>query len=231
MRKTLLFSAAALAAAAPAAAAERRFSVADFDRVQVEGPYQVTLRTGLSSGAVASGSQSAIDRLSVEVQGRTLKVRANRSAWTGSGHGGGPVAIELTTRDIASASLNGSGRLDIDSARGLKLDLSIAGNGRLSVGRVDADTLVLALVGGGRMTLAGRAKQMRATVQGSGDLSAEGLTADDAVLFAETAGRVAFAAARTAKVRASGMGEVDIAGKATCEVQARGGPVRCGRSR
>ena len=35
----------------PAAAAERRFAVTDFDRVVVEGPYQVRLATGRTTSA------------------------------------------------------------------------------------------------------------------------------------------------------------------------------------
>jgi hypothetical protein len=229
----LLAVTAITAAATPASAAERRYSVVDFDRVQVDGPYRVTLVSGTSSSARATGSQAALDRVSVEVQGRTLRIRANRSAWTPSSArvDGGPVTVELTTRDLAAASVNGSGTLHIDRAKGLKVDLVVTGSGRLSVGRVDVDNLSLGLVGSGRMILAGRARQLRASVQGSGDLEADALTAEDAVLLSETAGRVAFSAARTAKVRAGGMGEVEIGGKASCDVVARGGPVRCGQVR
>lgn len=81
---------AALAAAAPAA--ERRHTVTDFDRVHVEGPFEVTLATGRPSSAVVSGSPAAIERVSIEVQGRVLRIRPNRSAWGGyPGEGAGPV--------------------------------------------------------------------------------------------------------------------------------------------
>ncbi|HMJ94174.1 MAG TPA: DUF2807 domain-containing protein, partial [Allosphingosinicella sp.] len=69
--------------ATPASAADQRVMVTDFDRVQVDGPYQVTLSVGRPSGVIASGSRGALDRVTIEVQGRTLRIRPNRSAWGG----------------------------------------------------------------------------------------------------------------------------------------------------
>ncbi len=233
MIRTLPLALLAFAAAAPARAAERTYSVTDFDRVQVDGPYRVTLTTGRGSAARAEGSSEAIDHLSVDVQSGTLRVRRNRSAWGGTpGEGIGPVTIALTTRDLRNAAVVGSGSLDIDRARGLRVDLSVSGSGRLTVGAVEADTLLVGLLGGGRITLAGRTKQLKATVQGSGDLAASGLSADDAQIASDTAGNVAVAVARTAKVTATGPGDVEILGGPSCTVQAKGsGRVICGRTR
>jgi hypothetical protein len=233
MTRTLPLALLAFAAAAPAAAAERSYSVTDFDRVQVEGPYSVTVTTGRSSAARAEGSTQAIDRVSVEVLGSTLRVRPNRSSWGGyPGEGSGPVRLVLATRDLRAAAVVGSGSLDVDRAKGLRVDLSVNGSGRLSVAAVDADNLVVGLLGGGRIALAGRARQLKATVQGSGDLAAAGLATDDAQILSDTAGTVTVGVARSAKVTATGAGDVEIVGEPSCTVEAKGsGAVRCGRGR
>ena len=233
MTRTLPLALLLAAAASSAAAAERRYSVTDFDRVQVDGPYQVTVQTGLSSAARAEGSAEALERLAVDVQDRTLRVRRNASAWGGyPGDRSGPVRISLTTRDLRAASVVGAGGLAVDRARGLRVDLSVSGSGRLEVGAVEADNLVVGLLGGGRITLAGRARQLKATVQGSGDLAAAGLRADDARILAETAGRVTVAVSRTVKLTAAGPGDVEIIGAPSCTVDAKGsGSVLCGRDR
>jgi hypothetical protein len=221
----------ALALAAPAAAAERRYSVTDFDRVQVDGPFEVTLTTGSSSQALAVGDQGAIDRVTVEVQGRTLRVRPNVSAW-GSYSGGraGTVRIMLTTRDLRGATIMGAGSLAIDHARGLRFDLSLSGSGNLTVGSVDADTLVVGSVGSGTISVAGRAKQLRLTTEGSGDFDGRGLLAEDAQIAAATSGAVVVGAARSAKVMARGRGPVDVLGSPACTLS---GPaaamVQCGK--
>ena len=189
MIRTLPLALLAFAAAVPAGAAERTYSITDFDRVQVDGPYRVILTAGRSSAARAEGSTEALDHVSVDVQGGTLRVRRNRSAWGGYPASGiGPVTVTLTTRDLRNAAVVGSGSLDVDRAKGLRVDLSVSGSGRLTVASVEADNLIVGLLGGGRITLAGRAKQLKATVQGSGDLAAAGLSADDAQIASDTAG-------------------------------------------
>ena len=226
----LLFVAAA--AAAPLAAAERRYSITDFDRIEVQGPYEVRIATGASSSAArAEGDQAALDRVTVDVQGRTLRVRPNRSAWGGyPGDRPGLVTVELATRDLRAASVVGSGKVSIDRVKGLRADLSVSGSGSLSAGSVDADTLVVSLLGSGTVALAGRAKQLRAAVQGSGDLDGTAFRAEDVDLTADTAGAIAVGAVRTAKVRATGPGDVEIAGTPACTVTgASAALVRCGR--
>jgi hypothetical protein len=220
----------ALALAAPAGAAERTYPISDFDTIRIEGPYVVSLATGLSSRVRASGSAEALERLSVEIQGRTLRIRPNPSAWGGyPGQSPGPIRIEAATRDLARASVLGAGSLDVDKARGLRLDLAVGGSGRLAVRALDADNLSVGLVGSGRIALAGHAGQMRATIQGSGDLDAAGLRADNLLLGADTAGNISFGSARTAKVTATGTGDVTIGGTPACTVDNKGaGRVRCG---
>jgi hypothetical protein len=221
---------ALFAFATPAAAAERTYPVSDFDRVQVEGPFEVVLATGQSTRVRASGSADAIERLSVAVEGRTLRIRINRSAWGGyPGQTPGPVRVEAATSDLARASVVGSGSLTVDKARGLRLDLSVGGNGRLSVGRLEADNLVVGLLGSGRIVLSGHAKQLRATIAGSGDLDGRALTADDIQLSTDTAGSVVLGSARSAKIVARGAGDVTIGGNPACTVDSQGaGTVRCG---
>ena len=60
---------------APAKAANRNFSVPSFDRIRVDGPFQVQLKTNVAPYARASGSSAALDGVSVKVEGRTLIIR------------------------------------------------------------------------------------------------------------------------------------------------------------
>jgi hypothetical protein len=140
------------------------------------------------------------------------------------------VRIVLSTRELRGAAVIGTGSLDIDRARGLRLDLSLSGSGSLSIGSVDADTLILGSLGSGSITVGGRAKQLRLSVDGSGDFDGRGLVADDAQIVAATSGSLTVTAVRSAKVTARGRGAVDIAGSPACTLA---GPaaamVRCGK--
>ena len=232
MRKLLAALLLALTAT-PAAAVDRQVMVTDFDRVQIDGPYQVTLTVGRPSTVTASGSRGALDRVSIEVQGRTLRIRSNRSAWGGypGEPAGGVLQIVASTQEIRAASVQGGGSLSIDRAKGLRIDLTLTGSGRLGVAAVAADQLVLTLNGSGKIMLGGAAKQFRAFVSGTGDLAGAAFRADNVDLATDTSGAIAFAAVRTAKVRASGTGDVAISGTAACTVTGLADyMVRCGVS-
>jgi hypothetical protein len=230
MKRIMLAAFAALSATA-AGAAERRYTVTDFDRVEVSGPFQVTLKTGRAGSAVASGSNQAIDRVSIDVQGRTLRVRPNRSAWGGyPGEGAGPLKIELSSHGLRAASVNGAGSIGIDKARAMKFDVSLSGSGQIVVGEVETDNLNLGLLGSGKITIGGKAKSVRAMVQGTGDLDAAKLVADDVQVDTDTAGTVAVSAKRSAKVNSTGAGDTLVSGNPACTVKALGsGRVACGR--
>ena len=218
--KTIIAALSVAAAFAAPAAAERRYSVTDFDRVVVEGPFSVRLTSGRPSAASATGTPDALEHVAVEVQGRTLRIRPNRSAWGGyPGVAASPVAIEIATRELRSAAVNGAGSLSIDRAGGLRLDLTVEGSGRISVPQVSADTLVIGLLGSGRIQVAGTAAELRANVHGWADLDAASLRTQGAQIVTDSAGRVAVAVARQATVTASGIGEVEIVGSPACTVR------------
>lgn len=228
MRKPVLIVLAALLTD-PASAAERRYSVTEFDRVQVDGPFQVTLRTGMPGSAVATGTNAEIDRVSIDVQGRTLRVRPNSSAWGGyPGERVGTPRIALTTHDVRALLVRGPASLDADRVKGMRADVTLSGSGRIAVGRVEADQLTLGLTGSGQMIVAGETKGLRATVEGSGDLQASDLEAADADINAGTSGTVDLLVTRAATVSSTGIGTVTIAGGAACTIRQTGaGQVLC----
>ncbi|MGE0180601.1 MAG: head GIN domain-containing protein, partial [Sphingomonas sp.] len=205
--------------ATSASAAERRYSVTDFDRIEVDGPYVVRLTTGRATTAMATGPQAGIDRLTVEVSGQTLRIRRNRSGWTGTaGAQQGQVELAITTRTLRAARIIGPGRIEVDRLTGLRGDLNVEGSGELVVRDIATDNLFLRLVGSGRLELNGRTGRLNALFEGSGNAEAAGLVAQDAVVATTSFGIVALHATRTARITANGRGEVTVAGRPACTV-------------
>lgn len=221
----------ALGLSAPALAADRNYSVSGFDRIRVDGPFRVELTTGVAPFARASGSLGAIDGVSITVQGRTLIVRSNPSAWGGyPGQAAGPVAISVGTHELSAAWLNGSGALAIDRLKGLSADLSVQGSGALSVTKVEVDQLKIGLSGAGSATLAGNAANLSAVVRGTSTLDAGGLSVKDAKLGSEGPSTVRLKVANSAKIDASGVASVEVSGGPACTVRTQGSAVVSGCS-
>jgi len=214
---------ASLPAAAAPPAAQRNYSVTSFDRIRVDGPYEVRLKTNVAPYARASGSQAALDGVSLKVEGRTLVVRPTSGSWGGyPGENRGPVTIEAGTHELATAWLNGAGSLIIDKVKGLGFDLSIQGAGSVRVDAADVDQVKLGISGAGSARLAGRAASMTATVRGTSSLDAEGLSVKDAVIGAEGPAIVRANVTNAAKVDALGLAAVTFVGRPSCTVNARG---------
>jgi hypothetical protein len=216
-------------AGAQAQAAERGFTVTGFDRVRVDGPYKVRLTTGVAPFARASGSASAIDGVSIAVQGQTLVIRKSASNWGGyPGESRGPVEILAGTHDLSTAWLNGSGLLEINGVRGQSFDLAMVGSGSVSIGKIQVDRLTVGISGSGSARLGGTAARTTAIARGTASLDGSQLTAKDAIIGAEGAAIVRLTATGTAKIETQGTASVEVGGRPACTVRASGSAVVTG---
>ncbi|MES2337875.1 MAG: DUF2807 domain-containing protein [Pseudomonadota bacterium] len=214
---------------AAAQAEERRYMLSGFDRVRVEGPFEVTVTAGGSPNAVASGDARAIDTVNVRVQGTTLIVSAGVNGWGGyPGAAKAPPRVIVTVPALRSAAVIGGGRLTIDRMRGQRIDLTLTGSGRLAVGDAQADRIDATLIGTGQVTVAGKALQGRFQSNGAGAIDAGGMDVADLRVTWQSAGDGRFAARNTADVQAAGQGAITVAGAPACTVSG-GGPVVCGK--
>ena len=222
MRASLAFFIAAVAAAAavPAKAADRTYSMTSFEKIRVDGPYDVKVATGVSPYARASGDWAAIDQLVMSVEGHTLVIRP--PAGSPSGQRGGKMLIEVGTPGLTHAALNGAGRIRIDKVRGLAFDLAVVGAGTVDVGTLDVEQLSIALSGVAGSRLGGAAKSVKAVVRGSSVLDASALDARDIRLGAEGSAVARVRATSSANIQAMGPVTVVVDGAPACTVKAQG---------
>src|SRR5260221_1723865 len=225
MRNFLLAAAAltALAAPAGAGAATRNFGITDFTKIRVDGPYKVSLSTGVAPFARATGSGPALDRLTIEVRGDTLVVQTNASGWGGyPGSNPGPVEVSVGTHEVSNASVNGARCLLVDRVRGLSFALSVQGSGRAEIASAGADQMNVSLVGIASAKLAGQVKKLTALVRGLSALDAAGLAATDAAIGTEGAATIDADVTGDATVDASGPGTIRLTGRPTCTMKVGG---------
>ena len=217
----LAFCIAALPSAATAA--ERTLSVTSFDRVRIEGPFKVTVTTGVSPFAKIIGSASAFDSVTVDQQGRTLIVRPNSSNWGGyPGQSRGSVEVSVGTGDLSAAWVNGAGSLAINRVKGLSFNLAVQGSGSAAIGNASVDRLDVGLSGAGNATIAGTVPKLTAIVRGSSSLDASGLAVKDATIGAEGPSQVRATASNSAKIDAKGVASVELSGGGACTVNTQG---------
>lgn len=220
-----------LAGADPAAAAERAIAIPSFDRIRIDGPFDVRLTTRATPGVTVSGDPRMLESVAVRVEGGTLIVRAGNAGWGERPRARGlpnPI-VTVRTRDLRGAGVAGGGTLRITGpVTASRVDLSITGSGTLDAPALAAGDLVMTLIGDGQATLAGTARTARLLGNGSGRIAAAGLTAGDAVVRTEGAVAVTVTARYTATANSTGLGAIDILGKPDCKVKPQAdGPIRC----
>jgi hypothetical protein len=209
--------------AAPAGAATRNFGITSFEKVRIEGPFNVRLTTGVAPFARASGSPAALDRVAIEVRGNTLLVHTNQDSWGGyPGKDPGPVEVSLGTHDLSSAWINGSGALSIDRAKGLSFDLSVAGSALADIDQVAVDQLSVSLVGTVSATLGGRVGKLTSVVRGISKLDARNLQVKDAAIGAEGSATIDAAISNSVTIDASGPATIRLGGHPSCTLHASG---------
>ena len=224
---------------AQGSAASRTVPVGSFDRVRVEGPFEVRVTIG-SPRATITRAGGGDDGIAVRVDGTTLSVRKGVGGWgeqRGSGGGsgggganGGPIVVTLSTPGLVAASVAAGGRLTIAKMRGMRVDVTVSGNGSLALAAADTDQLNATLIGTGEMTLAGRAARARLIASGPGVIDASALVVNDLTVHLDGVGAINAAARYTAQVTNAGLGTVSVGGTAKCRVDAAaGGPVVCGK--
>jgi hypothetical protein len=224
---------ALLLAFVPAHAAHRNYSIGSFDRIRVEGPFDVRLATNASPGASAEGDPKATQDLDIRVEGTTLIVSAGVGGWGEQPRGGATEAtvITVSTGMIRRATVIGGGKLTVAGPlRGQRIDLSLTGSGSLAASGIQADQLFVILLGSGDIALAGRAAKVNLTTSGPGTIAAAKLAAGDLTLRLDGNGETNATALYTANVTTTGIGAATVYGKPACTVKAvAGGPVSCGQ--
>ncbi|WP_037499010.1 GIN domain-containing protein [Sphingomonas jaspsi] len=210
------------ASAAPGAS--RNYGVSGFDRIRVDGPFEVRLTTGVAPFAKASGKNSAaLDNVSVKVDGRTLIIRRDANAWGGyPGGSSGLVVVEVGTHDLSTAWLNGAGTLAIDKVKGLSFDLNVEGAGVARINSVAVDQFRVSVSGSGTVRLAGKTLKASTFARGSVNIDAAGLSTKDAVVTAEGPSLIQLTATDTAKVNAFGVASVTLSGNPSCTLRVQG---------
>jgi len=220
-------SGAAILIATPATATTRGYTITSFDAIRVDAPVSVIVTTGAGASARAEGDQALLDRLNVNVSGRLLTISMTR-ARPGE-KSSGAATLRLSTGDLTRIVLTGGGSVVVSRMKGLRGDIVLGGNGDVTVAAVDLDRIDLSLAGGGRATLTGRTGVANIRVSGPGAVAGDALRARQATLANDGPGSIALTAEVTAKITATGSGDVTVNGKAACSVDNRGtGRIACG---
>ena len=212
---------------APALAAERNFPVGGFTNLSLAGSPDVMVMTGKQPGVRASGSDAALERLDIRVEGNTLKIGTKRGlSWSWTDHGG--VKVAVTVPMLSAIDVSGSGGVVVDRIKTADFAAAMSGSGSIRVAALDADATSFSTAGSGSMEAVGRCKTGAAKIAGSGDLKLAGLKCETLSASVAGSGTIDAFASRAATLAIMGSGDINLTGGGRCTVSSAGsGKARC----
>jgi hypothetical protein len=221
-----------LVLATPAAAAERTIGIGSFDRLRVDGAFEVRVATGTSPGVRISGGRDAIEAVEVRVDGGTLVVRPGAGVW-GERHGGAgdaPLVVTLGTPSLASIASIAGARITATGMKGERIDLSVSGAGAIAVADGTGSEVDATIIGAGTIAVAGRSGRARLVINGPGEIDASGLDAGELTARLDGTGAIRARARYIATGSNTGLGTITVTGGPKCTFRTpAGGRVDCGR--
>ena len=214
-----------LAAAIAAAPADRAYPVNGFDSVALQAPADVTIASGPAFAVRASGDPALVSRLTATVQGHALVLGLAK----GRSIDGQGLRIAITMPRLSGVSISGAGNIVADRAIGQLFEAKVGGAGNVEVRSLVAAATRLTTSGAGGITIAGRTGSLYAHVTGVGSIDAARLAAKAGDVGVSGTGSITARVDGPVKVSLTGVGSVEIAGAARCEVHKMGiGSVQCG---
>lgn len=232
MHRLLLALVTLFACAAPASAAQRSYVISNFDRIRVDGAFEVRVAVGAGSAtARVEGEDDAINGVDVSVQGNTLIVRRNLSGWGEQPKPeAGPTIVWLATPALHAATVIGGGKLSITGKlQSPRFDFTVTGTGAIDAKGIQADDTIATVIGSGSIALAGRSARARLLSNGNGTIAAGSLDVGDLLVRLDGPGQTQASARYTADITNSGLGAITVAGNPKCRTASpAGGPVTCG---
>lgn len=203
--KTLIGTASAMAVlfAAPAALShdtddddkrkvEKSYDFTGFDKIDIEGVYEVIVEVGPNFSIDTSGKAKRMDQVNIYLDGDTLVLGTKKNSGNRRGKNNGIKAV-ITMPDLTEINLEGVGSVEVEG--------------------IDADDFSAALEGVGSMELSGKCGDLRASVEGVGSLDARGLKCKDVNVDVEGIGSAEVYASDRVNANMEGMGSIDVWGK------------------
>ncbi|PJJ48778.1 head GIN domain-containing protein [Hymenobacter chitinivorans] len=198
--------------------AENR-TVASFSRLELSIDAEVYLTQGPSRTVRVEAQQNILDVLQTNVNGERLAISYGRA--TVRRHE--PVRVYVTTPDLSSVAVSGSGSVVGQTAwRVDNLGLSLSGSGGIDLGVLGAQSLRTDISGSGAVRLSGDAARHELHLSGSGAVEAYPLTTAAAEVSISGSGGAHLTVTRTLQATISGSGKVYYKGQPALTVHTSG---------
>jgi hypothetical protein len=195
-----------------------------FSELKIGGPFEVHITQGQNESIKYQAPTELADRILVEVEGGTLKIRNKHDNW-GWGYNSWygeksvwrhaqKIVVYLSVKELNSIVVSGSGSAIFNEGITTKfLSVRTSGSGSIA-GKIDVKKLDSHISGSGEIKLSGNAETSAVRVSGSGHFASRDLTTIRSAALVSGSGRVEVNASDKVDATVHGSGGVSYTGTA-----------------
>ncbi len=207
-------------------------SLSAFTRIQVEGPFEVSIQQGTADAVSYLAPAAVADRLIVEVDGNTLRIRNKHDNWSTDEkswwsskswwHTHPKIKLFVTVRSLDA--IKASGACNLSFAGSLtSTSLKLVTRGSASIrGDIQVQKLYASIAGSGLIRLSGHCEMAETHISGSGVLAAKELVTAKTNVYISGSGHADINASSQIDARLHGSASVAYTGDAKVDSKKSG---------
>lgn len=175
-----------------------------FSKVKSSGSFEVYVTQGEWPEVIVEAEQNILPHIETTVSGNTLLI--DIEGWnTVINHR--PMKIFVTTPELESVKLSGSGKIETDFFEADKMEVFVSGSGSIYTD-VSADQVEAGVSGSGKIIVEGDAYDSKLNISGSGNIFANNLASEYCRAYISGSGNMRVLALRSLKADISGSGNI-----------------------
>jgi|ThiBio_inoc_plan_1041526.scaffolds.fasta_scaffold00293_2 hypothetical protein len=194
--------------------------VAGFDAIELRSHANVEIRKGSAFKVEVSDYENLLPYLTLETSGGTLMIGVKRNTKMINSK----TKVSITMPDpLYSINIKGSGNFYLDSPFNDLTSVVIAGSGDVNSDVAQKlNKLVIKIMGSGNVELKGSAREVDASIAGSGNIYLSQLSTNVADCTIMGSGDIEIKAIDSLKAKVNGSGDIRYSGNPSSEIKVNG---------
>jgi phage tail sheath gpL-like len=194
-------------------------SVGTFTKVSMGISGDVYISQGNTPKLTVEADAEILGLIVTEVKNDELKIRYSQSRVKSKT----PIRIWVTTAEIESLYLSGSGNIITETAiKTNEMELKLSGSGNINVKDLSCDEVDAAISGSGNIDVTGSADELSIAISGSGNCNTDEFKTEETDVKISGSGNCKVNATKDLTVAVSGSGSVVYVGNPTIDASVSG---------
>jgi hypothetical protein len=194
----------------------KKYKVGNFNSLEIGSEFEVHIFKGNTYAVSATGSESRLADLEVNVNGSTLEVTMDNfkwSNWITWSSGSSKIVLNITMPRLRDAEFGGASKVTLEGfIDEEEMSLHVSGAAKLSSTKLIADKLLLDLSGASKVDMHGQVLKLTIDLSGASQIDLNEMVARDVDVDASGASRVELNVQKSLRVEASGASKITYRG-------------------